>query len=395
MLSKKRKKVIFLITKANGGGAQRYVYDLATHLDQTTWEVVVAYGGDGSLATQLGHANIRTIPLPQLHNSLSIRQSLRALHAIVSMIRTERPAIVHSNSSVAGLLGVVASRLSRVPGIIFTAHGWASNEDRPWWQRQLLKVIHWGTVLLSHRTIAVSRALVSELNWPGVAARVTVINPGRTIGAMYHAEAARATLVERFPALAPVAADPWIGIVAELHPIKRHRVLVAALEQLLLRHPRLRVVAMGEGVSARELEALVAAHNLESHWFFLGAVPEAARLFKAFTIITLPSKSESYGYVLHEAGIAEVPIVATAVGGVLDIVTHERSGLLVPPDRADALAAALEKLLIHPAYGTTLAQTLHTELRERTPKTMTAATEAVYHRVLASSSADHRDEPIG
>jgi glycosyltransferase involved in cell wall biosynthesis len=392
MLAKNRNKVLFLITKANGGGAQRYVYDLATHLDPQNWEVVVAFGGGDTLRNQLGHAGIRTITLPELQNSLSFTSALRALMAIIRVIRSERPTILHCNSSVAGLLGVMAGRCTRVPGVIFTAHGWASNEDRPYWQRRLLQLLHWSTVLLSHRTIAVSRALVSELPWPGVARRTTVIHPGRTIGAMYSAKAARAALIERFPALEPVATDPWIGIVAELHPIKRHQVLLSALAQLRDTHPHLRVIAMGEGAYAATLTAQVAAHNLESHWFFLGAVPEAARLFKAFTILTLPSKSESYGYVLHEAGIAHVPVVASAVGGVLDIVTHERSGILVPPDNPPALAAALDRLLSHPDQGIVFATTLHHELSTRTPQAMASATTALYTAVLRRHRGDHRDE---
>ena len=373
-----RKKVLYLITKSNWGGAQRYVYDLATTLDHHVWEPMVACGGSGTLVDMLHHAGIATITLPDLERDISLQKEWRFFWSFYRLLRTERPAVLHLNSSKASGLGALAGRLARVPQIIVTAHGWAFNEDRPRWQKLLIKILHWLTILLSHRTIAVSSGLLRQLRWPGTERKMKVINPGRTIGAMYDTTEARAELVRRHPALAQYEHDPWLGVIAELHPIKRHAVLITAVASLVRTHPTVRLICIGDGSIRTELEALVQAHNLAAHVFFLGSVVEAARFLKAFTIAVLPSKSESYGYVLHEAGLAGVPVVATAVGGIPDIIRHEVSGLLVPPDDSEYLTNALAQLLDNTTRAEQFASALQKSVSARTVALMTAATTALY-----------------
>jgi len=88
-----RLKVLFLITKSNWGGAQRYVFDLATNLNSDQYEVVVALGGDGELIPKLAEAGIGTINIPGLTRDISIIQELKAMFAIASIIRKERPDV--------------------------------------------------------------------------------------------------------------------------------------------------------------------------------------------------------------------------------------------------------------------------------------------------------------
>ena len=373
-----KKKVLYLITKSNWGGAQRYVYDLATHLDRDRFEPVVALGGTGQLAELLGHAGVRVIHIDALARDISLKKEFAFARELWHILRTESPDILHVNSSKAGGVGTALGRLTRVPRIVFTAHGWAFNEDRPWWQKITVKFLHWLTVLLSHRTIAVSRALVAEMDWPGARQRMHVLNPGRTIGVTYERSKAREHLSTYAPSLANHLRDPWIGVIAELHPIKRHRVLLASVVALVHDHPKLRVVLIGEGELREELLQRIHEADLADHVVLTGAVPEAARFLKAFDIATLPSRSESYGYVLHEAGLAGVPVVATAVGGVLDIITHEKTGLLVPPDDPETLAAALGRLLADREERGRYAAALKDALADRTVEQMTYRTEAMY-----------------
>ena len=126
-----RKKVLFLITKSNWGGAQRYVYDLVTTLDKSQFDVVVALGGNGILVEMLNHAGIRTIIIQSLARNISIKNELSFARELWNILRIEKPDVFHVNSSKAGGVGTFLGRLSRVPRIIFTAHGWAFNEDRP------------------------------------------------------------------------------------------------------------------------------------------------------------------------------------------------------------------------------------------------------------------------
>lgn len=373
-----KRKVLYLITKSNWGGAQRYVYDLATHLDPNKFDVVVACGGNGTLVELLTHAGIRTVTLDALTRDVTIGQDRRFMSELWQLLRQEKPDILHVNSSKAGGVGALLGRLTRTPRIVFTAHGWAFNEDRPWWQRVLIKALHWLTVILSHRTIAVSHAIVQEMNWPGAQRKMKVLHPGRSIGPMYTRSEAREQLIQFFPQLNPFANDPWVACIAELHPIKRHQILFAAVDQVRQKLPKLRLLCIGDGQQREALQTYVKEHNLEEHVFILGPVTEAARFLRGFDSFTLASKSESYGYVLHEAGLAKLPVVATNVGGIRDIITHEQTGLLVPPNDSETLAAALLRIHHNKADAQRMAESLHTTMKHRTTEKMAEATAALY-----------------
>ncbi|MBY0538469.1 glycosyltransferase [Patescibacteria group bacterium] len=376
--NKAKIKVLFLITKSNFGGAQRYVYDLALNLDKSKFESVVALGGNGALLTMLQNANVHTITLREMQNSTSLKQAWRSYTELLQTLKSEKPDVLHLNSSIAGLVGAVAGRFARVPNIIFTAHGWAFNEDRPRWQRLIIKFFHYVTVLLSDRTIAVSNAIVSQMNWPGAQEKMKVINPGRTIGAMYDRNEARTKLIDFYPQLAAFVSSYWVTCVAELHPVKRHSVLIDAFAQRLQTEPNQSLVLIGEGKMFSELEKLIFERKLTDKIFLLGNVVDAARFLKAFDMFVLVSKSESYGYVLHEAGLAGVPIIATNVGGIPDIITHPHEGLLIPPDSTNNLVQALSETYKGKTLATERAQTLQTKLESRTVAKMTRQIESLY-----------------
>jgi glycosyltransferase involved in cell wall biosynthesis len=340
-LSIKRKKILYLITKSNWGGAQRYVFDLALSLPQEEFETVVALGGAGPLADKLTAAGIRTISIPSLQRDVSLAKEIRAFREIGQILRTERPTILHINSSKAGVLGALIGRLVGVPKIIFTSHGWAFNEDRPGWQRFVLRAIHWLTVLLSHQTIAVSREVKRQMNWPFAQKKMVVIHNGRTIANLHTREEARAYLCARCPALLPYQNDFWSITIGELHPVKRHDAVIAAMKELVAREPSTRHIIMGGGEQEADLRKQISALGLEENVFLLGAVDEAAQYLKAGDMFVLASRSEAMAYVIVEACIAGLPVVATSVGGIPEVIDHGTSGLLVSLQDKKALFEAI------------------------------------------------------
>jgi glycosyltransferase involved in cell wall biosynthesis len=327
----------------------------------------------------LANAQIPVIQLTEMRNSTSLKHAWHSYQELLNILKTEKPDVLHLNSSVAGLVGAVAGRFARVPNIIFTAHGWAFNEDRPLWQRVIIKWLHYLTVLSSDRTIAVSNAIVSQMNWPGAKRKMKVINPGRTIGAMYTKDEARAKLIDFYPnLLATHSTDYWVVCIAELHPVKRHDVLIDAFAERLKTSPDQILVLIGDGKKRQDLETQITKLSLSDRVFILGNIIEAARFLKAFDVFVLVSRSESYGYVLHEAGLAGVPIIATNVGGIPDIITHPHDGILIPPGTSDNLVTALTEIYTHPTEALERAQTLQTKMESRTVAKMTRQTESLY-----------------
>lgn len=334
----KRKKVLFLITKSNWGGAQRYVYDLATNLDQKRYRPVVALGGTGELSEKLRAAHIKTITLAHMNNTLSPTKLFRTIRELRTIIEQEQPDIVHCNSSIAGLAGVIATRLTITPACIFTAHGWAFNEDRPTWQRVLFSVSHWLTVLLSHQTIAVSHTLKQQLRGPAVQRKMRVIHNGRTPIAWQSRQTARETL--SLPASALVS-----GTIGELHPVKQHETMIHAVKKLQEKNYSLTHVIIGAGTAEAALRKLASELGIETQIIFTGAIHEAARLLPAFDMYVQPSKSEALAYAVIEAAQAGLPIIASRVGGIPEILEHEKSGLLLSPGNQSGFVNALERLM--------------------------------------------------
>ncbi len=331
-------KILYVITKANWGGAQKYVYDLATAAQAAGHEVAVAVGGTGPLTEHLARAGVRTISLPlrQRRSFFADLVSIGSLAPLLRAIREERPNVLHVNSAKAGGLGALAGRLARVPRIVFTAHGWEFNAPRGALARIGIRLFSWLTVLLSHETICVSSAIRGDMAWlPGAKAKLTVIHNGIACAPLLAREDARAALSPH------TVGRTWLGMVSELNPTKRVDDAIRAMRAVAEAHPEAILVVLGEGRERRALEALIRELSLRDHVFLAGFREDAPRLLAAFDLFVHASRSEALGYAILEAGCASLPVVATRVGGIPEIIPDDDHGLLVPPENPDALAAAI------------------------------------------------------
>lgn len=376
-----RKKVLFLITKSNWGGAQRYVFDLATNLNPEKFEVAVALGGRGALFTELESKEIRTIPIPSLSRDISIIKEFCALYELWKIIRREKPDVLHINSSKAGGLGAVLGRLAHISNIVFTAHGWAFNEDRPSWQKILIALSHWITILLSHTTIAVSHAIKSQISLPLAQNKITVIHNGRKHTHLHTREDARTFFTRHIPILRACENDFWSVTIGELHPTKQHDVTIRAFTEIIKTHPRTRHLIIGAGTKEMPLRELVQKLSLQDNIFFTGHIHEASQYLKAFDTFILPSRSEAFAYVLLEAGAAGLPIIASNVGGIPEIVADEESGLLFPSGDVVALAKQIKRISENPKLRESLGQEAKKRADEFTLEKMIAQTTRIYERI--------------
>jgi glycosyltransferase involved in cell wall biosynthesis len=150
------------------------------------------------------------------------------------------------------------------------------------------------------------------------------------------------------------------------------------MQELTQEHPNVRLVCIGDGQLHKLLADQILDTGLQNNMFLTGSIHEAGRLLKAADIFVLPSKSESYGYVLHEAGLARVPIVASNVGGITDIITNDSLGTLLNTTNAQPLIDALEDFLNNPQTYQHKADALAATLQNRTVAAMTSQTTAIY-----------------
>lgn len=346
----KRTKVLFLITKSNWGGAQRYVFDLATNVPKEQFDVAVAAGGRGILLTRLESAGIRTISIRHLERDVTFFSDIRAFVNIARIISREKPDVLHLNSSKIGALGALIGRIYGVKTIIFTAHGWAFAEDRNALSKILIKAINWFTILLAHHSIAISARMKKEMaSFPGVDSKVVVIHNGLQAFKLLSRDAANLAFMSIMNGLAERMNTSRIGTIAELHPIKGLSYAVEAIAKLRDRGIAVTFIIIGEGEERARLEHKIKELRLENSVSLLGFLPDAERYLKAFDIFVMSSLYEGLNFSVLEAGLAELPVVASNVGGMPEIIEDNVSGTLVPARDSSALADALKKLIDSPS----------------------------------------------
>lgn len=375
-------KVLFVVTKSNWGGAQRYVYDLATGLPMDHFETAVALGGSGPLIQKLHEQRVRVLPIFSLTRDINTTSDLFSFFEMWSIFHREKPAVVHLNSAKAGGVGALAARFARVPLIIFTAHGWAFNEDRPLWQQLVIKFFSWLTVVLSHKTIAVSEAVHKDTqNWLFVQNKVVTIHNGVDSTEFLSREEARSLLFAHTEAQVPTGSI-IIGTIAELHKNKGLPYAIEAIATLAKKDPSLFYFILGTGEEQKKLASLIKQHGLQERVFLFGFVENAAKYLKAFDAFILPSVKEGLPYVLLEAGLAGLPVVASRVGGIPEIIEDGKTGLLVPPRDKDALCEALQRIIGSPdlrgSFGTALKQRV---VDDFSLETMISQTAVLYKKV--------------
>ncbi len=376
-----KKKVLFVITKSNWGGAQRYVYDLVTGLPQESFEVSVLLGGSGALKEKLDKTYVRTISMPEMKRDIALVSDVRIFFKLIKLFRNERPNVVHLNSSKVGGLGALAARIAGVPRIIFTAHGWAFNEERGYWAKSAITFLSWMTVLFSHHTITVSEYDGRQgKRMPLVGGKISVIHNGVSNLKYKSKKSAREELL-------PVSPDKevlWVGTIAELHANKGIQYAIKAMAQLIRTPgnkdlPPFLFVIVGEGEERTRLEALVAEETLESYVVFAGHKENAALLLSAFDMFILPSTKEGLPYVLLEAGQAKLPTISTNVGGISEIISDMNSGILVRPKHSRELAEGLSFLLEDKKKRAEFGANLQETIKESfSTEQMIASTQSLY-----------------
>lgn len=336
----KKHRILYVVTKASWGGAQRYVYDMATSARDLGHEVLVVTGAPGELTARLSVAGVPVRTISLLTRDVSVLQEFRVFGELLQIMREYQPTVVHGNSSKAGGLVSLAGRVAGVPRIIFTAHGWAFNEDRPVLARTLIWLAHYATLLLAHTTICVSNAMKRDTrHMPFVERSCVVIHNGIS-------EFPMALREDAHMILAPHISFPiWIGTIAELHPTKQLPVLIEAFARIQDAYPDVTLLIMGEGSERLRLEELVRAHGLQDRVRLRGHVEDASAYLRAFDIFVLPSRSEGLGYVLLEAGLAGLPVIASNVGGIPEIIEDSVTGSLFPRGDTDRLAGLLVQYL--------------------------------------------------
>lgn len=318
-------RILYGITKSNLGGAQRYVFDLALEAKKRGHDVAVLCGGQGVLVEKLEKEKIRIIVLKNLERNISVIKEVKSFLEILKVLRREKPDIFHINSSKMGGLGALAGRIVGIRKIIFTAHNWAFNWPRPRWQKVVIKFLQWLSIIFSHSTICVSEKVKRDAeNWPFVKNKLTVIYNG----------------IKEFN-LAPREDTAFtVGAISELNKVKGLDTLLYAWSKFIKKH-QAKLVIVGEGEEKENLENMAKNLDILDSVNMIGFVDNARSILSTFDIYCMPSRSEGMPYALLEAGLTGLPVIATSVGGIPEIIESGTNGILVPPEDSEVIFSSL------------------------------------------------------
>lgn len=378
------KKVLYIITKSNFGGAQRYVYDLAKNITKDGYQTLVALGGDGILKDKLEKVGIKTISIPNLKRNINIFSEIKVFFTLLKILKRERPNIAHLNSSKIGGLGVLACRLMRIKKIIFTAHGFAHKEDRNIISKKIIKLLSWITIALSHKTIVVSNDDYKNAPKLFVKKKIFIIHNGISEINFEEKNIAKNKILEKISFIKDqneIKKTIWIGTISELHKNKGLSFVIKAVNNLIKNGFNVSFFIIGEGEEKLNLEQLIKKEGLENNVFLLGFIENASNLLRAFDIFTLTSIKEGLPYVLLEAGLAILPVIASHIGGIPEIIGNEKSGLLIPPKNINYIEKAISDLINSPKNRIEYGNILKEEIKKDfTIEQMVSQTIKIYKK---------------
>lgn len=328
-MSRARPRLLLLITLAERGGAQSY---LAALLPAVTgsFETTVAAHGDGPLRSAALAAGAEFVPLHHVRRPLNPARDALGLIELTRLIRSRRPDILHASSSKAGILGRLAGWLGQVPIRIFTVHGWAF-------------AAYGGTAGRLYR-------LAERSVKPLTSAIICVAEYERIAGVNAGACWPEQTVV--IPNAVDVSALPRAGLrneAVELISVGRLRAPkdFVTLARALSRLPphSFRASLVGDGPDRPAIEAQLERLGLIQSVRLLGDRSDVPELLAASDVFVCSSRSEGMPVSILEAMAVGLPVVASAVGGVPELVDHGHTGLLVGPGTVDALTDALGQLI--------------------------------------------------
>lgn len=367
----RRVRVLRVIARMNVGGPAQHVSLLGGRLDRERYESLLLSGdlgpGEASFEALADRHGARHERVPCLGPEIDARRDARALASLTRTMRRFRPHIVHTHTAKAGALGRLAARLALGPRaiVLHTYHGHVLSGYFGPRRTAMYRGIERALGRVSDCLIAVSQATVDEL----VALRVAPPERFRVVPLGLD--------LDRFLRIDPsdrgraLRADLGVGddevlavFVGRLVAIKRVDVLLRGLAHARTRRAPVRLAIVGGGDSRAELERTAAALGLGDLVTFTGLRHDLDMLAAATDVAVLSSDNEGTPVSLIEAAAAARPAVATAVGGVADVVAPA-TGMLVPARDARALGDALATLALDPRRRKRMGLAAREHVRER------------------------------
>jgi len=339
-----RAKVVHLVTRLDLGGAQQNTLYTVRGLDRARFEPVLVCGRGGMLdAEASADPSFRTIYVDSLLRSISPIQDLLALLELTKLLLAEKPEILHTHSSKAGILGRLAAALAGVPHVVHTYHGFGFHDRQPPLVKALYVLLERLCARFTDVLVFVSRSNVAYAAAHGITRPedAVLIRSGVALaGLPAPVDAAKLKMSAGVGMHKPVVIS-----IGNLKPQKNAGDFVSAAKLVAAGSPEARFVFIGDGPQRGALEAKAFTAGLEGKVLFLGWRRDAAQWLAAADVFVMTSLWEGLPRALVEAMRSGLPSVCYATDGVTDLIQDGVNGYLVEPGDHAALAARVSELL--------------------------------------------------
>ncbi|WCD82154.1 glycosyltransferase family 4 protein [Pseudomonas sp. TUM22785] len=327
-------KILYVITRSDVmGGASMHLLDLALGASRAGYEILILAGGNGVFFNRAHDKGLSCISLKYMVREINPLKDLLAFFELKKQISKYKPDIVHLHSSKAGILGRLASAMLDIP-VVFTAHGWAFTEGVSNLRRAFYRLVEAKMAKYAARIITVSdydQALALRLG-VGASSMISTIHNGIS----YCSQQPRA-----LPRARP--SEVRMIMVARFDRPKNHAFLLSALADVA--HLPWSIEFVGDGPLLSTAKKLATDLELQDRVIFSGECNDVECRLLRSDIFILISDWEGLPLTIIEAMRAQLPVIASDVGGVPELVERERSGYLVSRNDKVALVEALESLI--------------------------------------------------
>jgi glycosyltransferase involved in cell wall biosynthesis len=322
-------RIVYVINSLDLGGAEGHVLRVAQGLQRKGWDTTIfCLSRRGALIDAAESSGIK-VSGPLSHASSSVRM-IWAVVPLLRYLRQTRPNVVATYLTASDVVGSVAARLMGADRVVTSRRYLHSYRGL---KRSLYRLGMFVSDRCSDHVIAVSDAVRLQAIAEGtVPTKITRVHNAVCVPSV------RGRVAGSLPG------SPVIGTVGHLHPDKGYDQLIEIVPAVLDRFPHAQFVVVGEGGQRTELERRVWELGIQSNVTFLGERRDVPLLLREFDIFVFPSLREGMPNALLEAMAAGLPVVASGVGGILEVVRDGENGIVVPPGSPEALVAALLRL---------------------------------------------------
>lgn len=349
-------KIVHIITRLDKGGSAQNTSLTCRELSRK-YEMVLVHGlsFESRMTEQEKESvdqgikesvekGVRVIAIPSLVRRISPLQDLKALFSLWRLLIRERPFIVHTHTSKAGILGRLAAKFAGVPIIIHTPHGHVFYGHFGPLISKFFLLTERLMARITDRMVSLTQAEKNDYVALSISSpeKVTTIHSGVDVDRFMNIQV---NIAEKKRELGLNSKGLMVGTVGWLLSIKGPMHLLKAMPYVWENHPETSLIFVGKGDLEKGLKEEARRMGVSDKVIFLGWRDDIPEIMQVLDVFVLPSLNEGMGRVLVEAMAAGKPVVASSVGGILDLVKEGQNGFLAEPGDEKGLAIAIRKLL--------------------------------------------------